>query len=393
LLFVPSMIPSVYQTSTSLARSGISPLPRIFSWAMKKFGEWGLANIRRDAPAHLLERPLDRVLEVDPVGLVRGRRGPEGGEGFSLGQYVNDRPYAASSLLAVAMSRVYKTAMSGRCEARPELAASPIPLELRIPVLPCRGGADLARRLFEPLGWDATATPIALDEAFPDWGDSRYLDLRLSGRLRLADALNHLYVLLPVLDDSKHYWVSTDEVDKLVRAGAGWLAGHPEKALITRRYLAHQSGLYRSALARLAEVDDAEPEAFDNAVPDPDQEPDGETGLIAVAAGQAATDPGLIVAVPAGLAAADAGADADADDAPVSLAEQRSGAVLAVLRAANAHRVADVGCGEGALTAALLAVMRLPRSSRPTCLRVHSRSPSGGSGSTGCRRGGGSGSA
>ena len=205
------------------------------------------------------------LLEVDPVGLVRGRRGPEGGEGFSLGQYVNDRPYAASSLLAVAMSRVYKTAMSGRCEARPELAASPIPLELRIPVLPCRGGAGLARRLFEPLGWDATATPIALDEAFPDWGDSRYLDLRLSGRLRLADALNHLYVLLPVLDDSKHYWVSTDEVDKLVRAGAGWLAGHPEKALITRRYLAHRSGLYRSALARLAEVDDAEPEAFDNA--------------------------------------------------------------------------------------------------------------------------------
>ena len=281
------------------------------------------------------------LLEVDPVGLVRGRRGPEGGEGFSLGQYVNDRPYAASSLLAVAMSRVYKTAMSGRCEARPDLAASPIPLELRVPVLPCRGGAGLARRLFEPLGWEATATPIALDEAFPDWGDSRYLDLRLSGRLRLAEALNHLYVLLPVLDDSKHYWVSTDEVDKLVRAGAGWLAGHPEKALITRRYLAHQSSLYRSALARLAEVDDAEPEAFDNAVPDPDQEPDGE--------------PGLIVAVPAGQAGAEAGAGANADDVPVSLAEQRSGAVLAVLRAANAHRVADVGCGEGALTAALLA--------------------------------------
>ncbi len=215
------------------------------------------------------------MLEVDPVGLIRGRRGPEGGEGFSLGQYVNDRPYAASSLLAVAMSRVYKTAMTGRCEARPELAASPIPLELAIPVLPCRGGPDLARRLFEPLGWQVDAARIALDETLPAWGDSRYLDLRLSGSLRLADALNHLYVLLPVLDDSKHYWVSTDEVDKLVRAGAGWLAGHPEKALITRRYLAHRSSLYTSALARLAEVDDAEPESFDNAVPDPDQEADG----------------------------------------------------------------------------------------------------------------------
>ncbi|HEX2317600.1 MAG TPA: 3' terminal RNA ribose 2'-O-methyltransferase Hen1, partial [Streptosporangiaceae bacterium] len=277
------------------------------------------------------------LLEVDAVGLIRGRHGRDRGEGFGLGQYVNDRPYAASSLLAVAMSRVYRTAMTGRCEAKPELAASAIPLELRIPVLPCRGGPDLARRLFEPLGWQVAATPIALDETFPDWGDSRYLDLRVSGPHRLADALNHLYVLLPVLDDSKHYWVSTDEVDKLVRAGAGWLAGHPEKPLITRRYLTHRSSLYRSALARLAEVDDAEPEAFDNAVPDPDIEPDGESDPIV----PAVTGPGHD--------------GTGADDAPVPLARQRAGAVLAVLRAANAHRVADVGCGEGALTADLLA--------------------------------------
>jgi SAM-dependent methyltransferase len=286
------------------------------------------------------------LLETDPVGLVRGRRGPDGGAGFSLGQYVNDRPYAASSLLAVAMSRVFKTAMTGRCQARPELAASAIPLELGVPVLPCRGGPDLARRLFEPLGWQVAATPIALDEAFPAWGDSRYLDLRLSGRLRLADALNHLYVLLPVLDDSKHYWVSTDEVDKLVRAGGGWLAEHPEKALITRRYLAHQSSLFQSALARLAEVDDADPGSFDNAVPsDQDQEQDQEQGQ----------DAENSIVMP-GRSLAPAPADlADAAEAPVPLAEQRRGAVLAVLRAAGARRVADVGCGEGVLTAALLA--------------------------------------
>lgn len=277
------------------------------------------------------------LLEVDPVGLVRGRRRPDGGEGFSLGQYVNDRPYAASSMLAVAMARVFKTAMAGRCEARPELAASALPLELHVPVLPCRGGSELATRLFGPLGWQVDAIPGALDETFPAWGESRYLDLRLTGRLRLAEALNHLYVLLPVLDDGKHYWVSTDEVDKLIRAGGGWLAGHPEKTLITRRYLAHRSGLFRSALARLAEVDDSAPESFDNAVPvlgpDAEQEPDlaerDGTGL-----------------------AADL---AEAADPPVPLAEQRRGAVLAVLRAAGARRIADVGCGEGALTAALLA--------------------------------------
>ena len=205
------------------------------------------------------------LLEVDPVGLVRGRHGPSG-EGFALGQYVNDRPYAASSMLAVAIKEVFRTALTGRCASHQELADSAMPLELHVPALPCRGGIDLARRVFEPLGWQVTATAAPLDPAMPGWGESRYLDVRLAGTVRLADALNHLYVLLPVLDDAKHYWVTTDEVDKLVRAGGDWLARHPEKELITRRYLAHKRELTRDALARLAEVDDMEPEDLDNAL-------------------------------------------------------------------------------------------------------------------------------
>jgi len=80
------------------------------------------------------------LLEVDPVELVRGRRFGAA-DGFSLAQYVNDRPYAASSMLAVALGRVFRTAMAGRCDARPELAAAPLPLELHVPALPCQGGA------------------------------------------------------------------------------------------------------------------------------------------------------------------------------------------------------------------------------------------------------------
>src|SRR6202042_3662395 len=204
------------------------------------------------------------LLEVDPIGLVRGRKGPSS-EGFALGQYVNDRPYAASSMLAMALKDVFRTALTGRCDARPELASQAIPLAIRVPALPCRGGPDLLRRLFEPLGWRVEATASALDPEIPDWGDSRYLDVRLAGQVRLADALNHLYVLLPVLDDAKHYWVTADEVDNLIRAGSGWLARHPEKDRITRRYLAHRRELTRSALARLAEVDDASEEELDNA--------------------------------------------------------------------------------------------------------------------------------
>jgi 3' terminal RNA ribose 2'-O-methyltransferase Hen1 len=249
------------------------------------------------------------LLEVDPVALVRGKRGATVA-GFTLGQYVNDRPYAASSLLSVAIGRVFKTAMNGRCDQRPELAASALPLELHVPALPCRGGAELAARLFEPLGWTVRAEPIPLDTEFPGWGDSRYVDLRLTGTVRLADALNHLYVLLPVLDDAKHYWVSQDEVDKLIRVGAGWLAEHPEKELISRRYLAHQGQLARSALDRLADIDDTEPSELD------------------------ATEPG---------------------ETTISLAQQRRGAVLAALRASGARRIGDLGCGEGALVGELLA--------------------------------------
>ena len=207
------------------------------------------------------------LLEVDPIALVRGPAGQKHTDG-ELAQYVNDRPYAASSMLAVAIKEAFRTALTGRCDARPDLAASPIPLTIRVPALRCRGardGAALAHRAFTPLGWSVDAQRQPLQPA--EWGDSPYLDLRLTGELRLADALNHLYVLLPVLDDAKHYWVSTEEVDKLIRAGGDWLAGHPEKELITRRYLSHQQRLARSALARLAEADETAPEELDNAVP------------------------------------------------------------------------------------------------------------------------------
>ncbi|MFJ8201679.1 3' terminal RNA ribose 2'-O-methyltransferase Hen1 [Micromonospora chalcea] len=262
------------------------------------------------------------LVEVDPLKLGGGRKN-RAPEGFALGQYVNDRPYAASSLLSSALSKVFRSALRGESRDRPELAATAIPLTVRVPVLRCRGGAELAVRIFAPLGWTVTATPIPLDETYPEWGDSRYVDLTLTGTLRLADALNHLYVLLPVLDDAKHYWVAPDEVDKLLRAGAGWLAGHPERALITRRYLAHRRALARVAMARLTELRLAdEPPADDSIDPAPGEAP---------VAG---------------------------DVRRASLAVRRREAVLAALRDSGASRVLDLGCGGGALLTALVADRR-----------------------------------
>ncbi|MFY1674204.1 3' terminal RNA ribose 2'-O-methyltransferase Hen1 [Plantactinospora sp. WMMB334] len=279
------------------------------------------------------------LLDIDPLALAggrsrRGRPGQGSGttpEDFTLGRYVNDRGYAASSLLSSALSTVFRSAMRGDSKDRPELAATAIPLELRVPALRCRGGAELAGRLFTPLGWTVTAFPIPLDPTHPDWGDSRYVDLTLTGTLRLADALNHLYVLLPVLDDAKHHWVAPDEIDKLVRAGAGWLAAHPERGLITRRYLAHRRALAGAALARLAEQRLAD-------------EP---------------TDPDTVVETSDGGADEEAGLPAGVDRQP--LAALRRAAVLDALDRSGAARVLDLGCGGGALLTDLVRNRRYTR--------------------------------
>ncbi|WP_280394179.1 3' terminal RNA ribose 2'-O-methyltransferase Hen1 [Nocardia brasiliensis] len=273
------------------------------------------------------------LLEIDPIRLVRGRS--RGTPDFSLGQYVNDRPYAASSLLSVAIGAVFRTALHGRCTLRPELAQTALPLRLELPAVPCKGGAEVAERMFAPLGWTVTATPLPLDPAFPDWGDSHHLRLALTGTMRLADALSHLYVLLPVLDGAKHYWLAADEVDKLIRAGEGWLAEHPERAWITRRYLARRQSLVRAALARLAEVDEVEPEELD-----------------AVEEGPAPANP-----EPAQYASAGPGSVGAEETAPrtPSLAVARRAAVIAALHEVGAGRVLDLGCGEGVLLRELLA--------------------------------------
>jgi SAM-dependent methyltransferase len=294
------------------------------------------------------------LLEVDPVALVRRGRGKGrgGAPDAALAQYVNDRPYAASSLLAVALGAVFSSAMKGRCKARPELVEHALDLRIEVPVLPSSGGPALVARLFEPLGWTVTAEPVPLDEAFPEWGDSRYVRLVLEGEVRLAHALCHLYVLLPVLDDAKHYWVAADEVDKLLRAGEGWLPGHPEEALITSRYLARRWSLTREArerleLVRLAESDDTGVEEIDNAVPDgPDAAGTGKDGPVA-------DGPEAPRGAGAPPAAAPAPASADAPAAP-PLAVQRRAAILAELRAAGAARVLDLGCGQGQLIQELL---------------------------------------
>lgn len=251
------------------------------------------------------------LIDVDPVRLVRGK-----GSARTLDQYVNDRPYVASSMLSVAIAQVFGTALAGNCKARPDLVESPIPLTARIAAIPCRGGEELLRRLFDPLGYSVNAARQPLDDRFVNWGDSSLYTLELAATKTLCELLSHLYVLIPVLDNGKHYWVGDDEVAKLLRHGEGWLAAHPERELIATRYMKYRRNLADEAIRQLREQDGEGPEQI---------------------AAESAEDP-----------------REQAGERKLSLHQQRHGMVLSVLQANGARRVIDLGCGEGRLLRELL---------------------------------------
>lgn len=256
------------------------------------------------------------LLDIDPIGLVRNRRGPAG-QGRSLEQYVNDRPYVASSFLSVAIAKVYGSALSGRCSEKPGLVNTPLKLTVTLAVVPCRGssgGDAVIRELFEPLGYDVQTQHHPLDEKFPQWGQGPYYTVTLSAQRRLSEVLTHLYVLVPVLDNDKHYWVGSDEVDKLLDRGKGWLSDHPAKEMITSRYLKYQRSLTRDALARLMVEEQPDPDA--DAESHDEQE--------------------------------------EAIERPISLNDQRHAAVIAALKGSGAKRVLDLGCAQGKLLRRLL---------------------------------------
>jgi 3' terminal RNA ribose 2'-O-methyltransferase Hen1 len=261
------------------------------------------------------------MLEVDPIGLVRSRAAKAGDAG--LDQYVNDRPYVASSFMSVAIGIAFKSAMAGKSRHRPELATTPIPLEVSLPVIPCRGGEGLLHALFEPLGYTVEATRHVLDVKFPDWGPSPYYALKLKAVARLQDVLRHLYVLIPVLDDRKHYWVGEEEVAKLLRHASEWLPEHPMKEWIARRYFKQRRSLARMALEQLM----------------PDESAEGHTE--------------------------DAPPQAAAQEMElekrVSLNERRLEKVAELVTALGVKTVADLGCGEGRLLSRLLDIKALDR--------------------------------
>lgn len=268
------------------------------------------------------------LLDIDPIDLARGKLGSsEGG----LFDYVNDRPYAATSFMSNAISRVFGTAMKGRCDKMQALADSALRLTASLTSLRTGEERELAAQLFEPLGYTVQTESGLLDSRFPEWGESPYIDLTISGEVRLSELLHHLYVLIPVFDRQKHYYVSEDEIRKLLHHGgvlrdgegaegngaetavSGWLATHPYKEKIVHRYFQGKKTYARKAID-LLRTDEPEEDRQDEIITE----------------------------------------DAAAEEKRVPLNTQRMEAVKQTVLASGAASVLDLGCGECRLVSLLL---------------------------------------
>jgi 3' terminal RNA ribose 2'-O-methyltransferase Hen1 len=248
------------------------------------------------------------LLDIDPVGLVRRNSGPRGND-FALEQYVNDRPYVASSFMSAAIAKAFSTAMNGRCKDKPGLVTVPMPLEVELAAIPVRGGEAVVKELFEPLGYTIQLQRHPVDPKFPEWGESRYFTLRLSNTVTVQQLLSHLYILIPVCDNDKHYWIGQHEMEKLLEKGMDWLPAHPAREFITLRYLKHQRSLANQAMEILLKDEISEDDEEETAEP----------------------------------------------EQKVRVHDLRLQAVCEELVKANAKTVVDLGCGEGKLLKLLLA--------------------------------------
>ncbi len=247
-------------------------------------------------------------LELDPISLVCGKS--DRSEGL-LGQYVNDRPYAANSFLSVAISRSFGQSLAGKSKERQELANQALPFEVRIEPVFASGGPDFVSSLFEPLGYAVDLDLLAGNEK------RGLYRLSLSGTQFLKHVLSHLYVLIPVLDNSKHYFVGEAEVENLLEKGADWLPDHPAKEVIARRALKYRRALANQALARLVDVDGKEDET--------ENQPHALSSEAAL-------------------------------EKPIRLHDVRLEQVTHILKEQNVTTVLDIGCGEGRLIKRLLAL-------------------------------------
>lgn len=247
------------------------------------------------------------LLDINPIDLVRGSR-----NNFLQEHYVNDRPYTTNSFLSTAIMKAFSSAVNGNCKIKPELVDTKIPLKVRISSLKIDCDKSYISKLFSPLGYDFSYEIIQLDEKFPEWGESKVINLTIEKVTTLKELLSQLYVFIMVFDNDRHYWISKHDIDVLIRRGENWLDTHPEKQWITKRYLKNLKTFTTDALLRLVSENEV---LREEVIP----------------------------------------------ERKISLNQQRLNKAVDFLKSSGAESVLDIGCGEGKLLKLLLKEMQFKK--------------------------------
>lgn len=169
----------------------------------------------------------------DPVELVKNSP-----DTYEITQYINDREFVVSSIFCSNTRSALGTALNGRPkEEYLDWAKHAFQLTIGFgPVATDLPDAAI-KNLFEPLGYQTEIERGRADYNFQFKERSSARFINLQSKVTLQNALQHLFVLIPVLDDYRHYFIDEREIEKLERYGEGWLADHPLKELIIKRTL------------------------------------------------------------------------------------------------------------------------------------------------------------
>ncbi|MBW4084382.1 3' terminal RNA ribose 2'-O-methyltransferase Hen1 [Paenibacillus sp. S150] len=182
------------------------------------------------------EQEAEAVIYVtpDPVELVKGASSAHN----DITQYINDREFVVSSLFCTYIRSALGTALNGKTkEAYLPWVNRKLALELTFGPVASNLPDHALEDLFIPLGYEVVLERGDAAYAFELKSRSSVRYIKLKGIQTLQTALRQLFVLIPALDDYKHYYISDDEVDKIRRYGDGWLENHPQRALILKRTL------------------------------------------------------------------------------------------------------------------------------------------------------------
>ncbi|MCK1992095.1 3' terminal RNA ribose 2'-O-methyltransferase Hen1 [Peribacillus muralis] len=169
----------------------------------------------------------------DPIELVKNTA-----NSYDITHYINDREFAVSSIFCSLIRSALGTALNGQPkEEHAEWVNHPFSFQFDFgPVVSTLSDNQL-RELFEPIGYEVSITRPDIQYSFDMKDRSSTRTVSLKGLKTLQEGLRHLFVLIPVIDNYKHYYIDEKEIDKLERYGEGWLDDHPMRDFIYRQSL------------------------------------------------------------------------------------------------------------------------------------------------------------